>query len=473
MVSLYKDGSLLEDFMLKQQKSFPVIDFFILGQGLSGEAKSSLGGEMADFQVWTEALSIDKVEKIASCVNVNLPSQISLNRDEWLINGTTVWSTNYGAENVCQMKNFSNRNFMLMGDYSWKKGLELCQAFGGRLPTPMDDISNNLLKNVIEHDPMDVQSIYLGIERSSTGWTDAYTGEAITYWPERVLIQGKRASVCMNTKTNTWFELEYPLCLVVCEIPSHRVFLKGLCAASKFSKELWVQQSVTGQMVLREAGNFILQASQQKHEWSLSSSWHKTTRATMKSDHSKSPFGKHMWNVWDEECGHNGDLMPLMLTPCPKDSFTCGDLSCIPLEWTCNGRLDCDDKSDEHCFDRVMIPQQYLFAPPLPNPMSPFTVVCGIEVINYSIFSIKEMALVVDLNIIFQWRDERLKFLYLKDEPVEIPYMIKDIWNPTFDMVSGLGIRADVKEGKKMLTMKRVGSAETDDLSSINGGKAF
>ncbi|MPC34883.1 hypothetical protein E2C01_028286 [Portunus trituberculatus] len=132
--------------------------------------------------------------------------------------------------------------------------------------------------------------------------------------------------------------------------------------------------------------------------------------------------------------------------------------------------MDCDDKSDEDCYNRVLVPQQYLILPPVLNPTSPLTLLCNIEVINYRSFSIKEMELVVDLNIVFQWKDERLKFLYLNDKPAPIHHMLKDIWIPKFDVTSGIGIRADIEEGKKILTAKPVNSAEPDDLSSLNGG---
>lgn len=191
----------------------------------------------------------------------------------------------------------------------------------------------------------------------------------------------------------------------------------------------------------------------------------------MKTESPELLFGKHMWTVWDKECGHHGNIMSLMLTTCPREKFTCDDLSCIPVEWVCNGRMDCSDRSDEHCFNRVLIPPRYDKIPPMPDPTSPMTVVCSAEVIYYESFSIKEMTLVVHLNLVFQWRDNRLKFLYLNEDLANIPHHVDVIWTPEFDMTSGLGLTAETKVADRHLIMRRQGLAEPDDLSSLNGGK--
>ena len=42
-----------------------------------------------------------------------------------------------------------------------------------------------------------------------------------------------------------------------------------------------------------------------------------------------------------------GSFIPLTLTSCPEESYTCDYGTCIPLANKCNSKIDCWDESDE------------------------------------------------------------------------------------------------------------------------------
>lgn len=74
------------------------------------------------------------------------------------------------------------------------------------------------------------------------------------------------------------------------------------------------------------------------------------------------PMGRRVWHLESPVCQQPGDggVRTLVLTPCPSgSSYTCDDATCIPLEYRCDLKYDCLDRSDEaHC-EVVNKPQDY------------------------------------------------------------------------------------------------------------------
>lgn len=472
IVSVYEDASLLDTLELKHDAILPSNDYVILGQSLKRESKMSLAGDLADLQMWTEALTADKVRMVAACEPLIVAPQVFLNRDQWIVNGAAIWITNEGLNNVCQLKPYSGQNWVILKEDLRDNGLELCRTLGGRLPTPRDKVSNTLLEEFVLSHHTAIEGIYLGINRSKTGWIDAYNGQPITYWPNRSLIQSEVADVCLNPIQGTWVERANTVCLVVCETPVRKVFLKGLCAASAFTKELWIDHSTSGRLVMREAGTFILQPNEQGDGWSLTSSAHKRTWAEVQPKTSELPFGPQDWRVWDKECGYRGEEIPLMLTTCSRNMFTCGDLSCIPTNKRCNKIADCSDGSDEDCAKKVEIPIDYnKLIPPKQSPSSPFTMNCRLDIINFKSFSIKEMAWVIDFYLIMEWRDSRLKYLHLNNYQEARMQEMEKFWTPAYDITSSLGLATTTDViYRNLAAASDGGPSEPDDLSTFHGG---
>ena len=54
------------------------------------------------------------------------------------------------------------------------------------------------------------------------------------------------------------------------------------------------------------------------------------------------------------------------MNSCRKEEFNCFDGTCVAMEQRCNGKIDCDDKSDELRCDMIFIDRSYL--PTIPAP---------------------------------------------------------------------------------------------------------
>ncbi|KPP76122.1 basement membrane-specific heparan sulfate proteoglycan core protein-like, partial [Scleropages formosus] len=57
--------------------------------------------------------------------------------------------------------------------------------------------------------------------------------------------------------------------------------------------------------------------------------------------------------------------------PCLPDEYTCGDGSCIPREYLCNNRPDCGDRSDELDCSPTIVPPAVVYTTPERKPMTP------------------------------------------------------------------------------------------------------
>ena len=50
---------------------------------------------------------------------------------------------------------------------------------------------------------------------------------------------------------------------------------------------------------------------------------------------------------------------------CPMDQFYCGNNTCIPIAWACDGVSDCEDNSDEtkYCISGKIVKNIFVRSP--------------------------------------------------------------------------------------------------------------
>ena len=108
---------------------------------------------------------------------------------------------------------------------------------------------------------------------------------------------------------------------------------------------------------------------------------------------------------------------------CTSDEYACWDGTCVQIDDVCNGKMDCNDKSDEINCQSIKFPNHNSYMKNLPPP--PFKPMgytekspIYLEMIVYSVLELDEMHSMMKLQLELQvrWIDTRLEFTNLKSE---------------------------------------------------------
>ncbi|KAK4310370.1 hypothetical protein Pmani_018063 [Petrolisthes manimaculis] len=440
-------------------------------------------GQVAEFNVWSEVLSADEVEKVALCEYQDRAPNISFSvPSEWMLNDNVTWIIENSTENMCSLSHFTNNNNILvsLGKHQRDDGVKLCRALGGRLPTPTNDTYNDHLKlfaeKVLIKDPdNDYPLVMLGISTPTSGWVDLYSGVKLndTRNKNSFYKQGNQrnpdAVVVYDIVNDSWDETIYQKYYLICEIPLQKYLVRGLYDKSPFGNTLWVRATLQGELVLCDHTGSLVRL-ENKHWNIIHTSF---TEVRMNLDGTLfHPLGLNKWMIWDEKNGKFGQEEELLITPCPVGQYTCWDLSCISENKVCDSKFDCPDNSDEElCERRLLVPSTYNKVPPASTSEGPFSVKIDVQVINFRKYSITDMKLAVDLKISMSWKDPRLRFFWVQEE--EENYVISlgldKIWTPQLVFISALGATGDQETMGKVLIVRKDGNPLPNRLSSVLG----
>ena len=69
--------------------------------------------------------------------------------------------------------------------------------------------------------------------------------------------------------------------------------------------------------------------------------------ATSQALESSLLLGPHDWSVYNDSCSQGTYNTRLLMTGCSDDEFTCSDGSCLGMSVRCDGKMDCEDGTDE------------------------------------------------------------------------------------------------------------------------------
>ena len=125
----------------------------------------------------------------------------------------------------------------------------------------------------------------------------------------------------------------------------------------------------------------------------------------------------------------------ITLTSCPDDDFTCKDGTCVSLEERCNGKMDCNDSSDEKDCTAIRIFPGYnkhLVPPPLGNDDS---LLMNISINVDQIITVDENGghFKTKITMIRRWINPQLSYLNLK-RSIELNQIPKEdrerMWMP-------------------------------------------
>ena len=155
-----------------------------------------------------------------------------------------------------------------------------------------------------------------------------------------------------------------------CEIThSHentvKLKLRGLCSYSAFDKTYQVHYDPDTQIYYKGTGKSIIQFDFEQKYWVLKNVNNPNVTAICRVPFKSLAIGNHDWNISGDNNCKDG-IIPLSLTSCNEDEFTCKHGLCINLTQRCDGKVDCKDDSDELNCEVVEIGGTYnkLLAPP-------------------------------------------------------------------------------------------------------------
>ena len=165
------------------------------------------------------------------------------------------------------------------------------------------------------------------------------------------------------------------------------------------------------------------------------------------------PFGRHKWDVYDENCRISGKEY-LTLSQCRfGEEFTCDSGNCIDIKKRCNSIGDCADHSDEKECSLIRIPDSYK------KVESPNTsIYISVNVLTIHQIDTTDMAIELTFDGVIRWTDSRLSYANLRNNTkILVPQKLaRDVWNPLNQIILDNAFIGKVyeKEEKRRLFVK-------------------
>ena len=162
--------------------------------------------------------------------------------------------------------------------------------------------------------------------------------------------------------------------------------------------------------------------------------------ATSRSLESSLLLGSHFWEVHNDsaKCAAEGKrsyTTRLTLHACGLQQFACDNAGCIQMEKRCDGKVHCNDGSDEKDCRKLIQRQGYKKElAPLPEYGGNVKVKFSLKILDIELSESRE-SIVVKISYTRVWYDKRLKYRHLKRESgVEMNSLLTEeqnsIWYP-------------------------------------------
>ena len=154
------------------------------------------------------------------------------------------------------------------------------------------------------------------------------------------------------------------------------------------------------------------------------------------------PIGINPWSVFD--CSQEEISLNLQAAVEEPGNFCCDDGACVDSSLVCDNRDHCEDGSDEERCDKIFLDEKYDKSIPPEvsdnNPLHPkfyrSSINTKIEILDVTDVDQTTGTFSVFLHLEMEWRDNKLKFAFLKEDYYENDVndtMKEKLWLPKYE----------------------------------------
>ncbi|XP_076068380.1 uncharacterized protein LOC143040827 [Oratosquilla oratoria] len=457
-------------------------DLFVGGY----QEQQSFSGIILDYNLYNRALAEDEIVAMATCnsTSESWPGEgdlASWKSSPWEVEGD-VEERSVSQDDVCRKNGFVINIFARQMVHS--QAHHLCRQLKSTLALPVDEATNEQVYNAALHltnvcKPNNHATGFLWLGASDAEeegvWRDFENNALVTFTN---FSGGKTPK---STKQNCltfdippyvgqWNDVSckntYKFCAPCREVEPVTLRMRGLCEEDE--KAAWFrmyQEPLAEYVNFRGFTKYILHL--EGNSWVLDNIWTNETVASWFTHDKSYPFGLHTWTLLTNfsVCEQPaGTPLPLSLSACYDDEFTCGDGTCVDMSMRCDLRVDCPDQTDEMGCNKLSRPREYLEALPPPGVNGEsLKVDLVVDVKGFSEIDTRDMKLTVDFSIMASWYDIRLQYRNLKNLS-DLNYVeASRVWTPRFQLPNADFPR--VSQKPHVVTVRREMDPEEDDPS--------
>ena len=275
----------------------------------------------------------------------------------------------------------------------------------------------------------------------------------------------------MPTDCEKEYTFDWSPC-VICSVPHTlergvTLTLSGMCDRSAFDTYYHIENDENGLVTYKGFDSSVIRYDSKQNMWILTIEHKADIVASCDSELTSFVLGNHDWKVTNDLGCYSGgtEVKRLSFSTCSLDQYTCNDASCVDLVSRCDGKVDCEDKSDE--LDCRLVEQSRAYKKHLPPPPqdegAKVKVKVSIEVINVA--GIDEIGASVEFQFILEmtWYEVRLNFLNLRQsgrsnlETQEMEYL----WVPKLVFFNTKERLETLVDEKTSMYVERVGNFTT------------
>ena len=156
--------------------------------------------------------------------------------------------------------------------------------------------------------------------------------------------------------------------------------------------------------------------------------------ATSKALESSLFLGPQNWSVYNDSCSEGTYTTRLLTTGCSDDEFTCNDGSCVSMSVRCDGKMHCEDGSDEaeyKVFVKSLGYNKFLVPPPIIKGEK-LQLYLSVNIVDIVEINEIQNYLKVKFEITLEWFDSKLTYQNLNTNGSNLISLsdMSSVWKP-------------------------------------------